>query len=158
MLVALIVAAADLFSAIKAQDLPAVRMLLRNDPSLAGARSPDGRSAVSAAIAVQVGEGFLPRSKNAVLDAILAAKPQLSPMEVCEVGTADAAKALFVAHEKFVETVFQNGWTPLHADRPPSMSLSWFSRARRSARRIARSWRSMPLPWVVSRASSRSPG
>jgi ankyrin repeat protein len=115
MLAALFVAAADLFAAIQAQDLPTVRVLLQKDPSLVNARDRDGRSAVSAALGVQAKEGFLPRAENHVLDAVLAAHPQLSPMEVCAVGDADEVRALLLAQAKFVATVFANGWTPLHA-------------------------------------------
>jgi ankyrin repeat protein len=107
-----ILAAADLFVAIQAQDLPRVRELLQKDPALAGSRNEQGASAVSAALGAQRKEGFVPRSENLVLDAILAAKPALSPQETCAVG--DPA-ALIAKDPEFVRTIFKSGWTPLHA-------------------------------------------
>jgi ankyrin repeat protein len=107
-----ILAAADLFAAIQAQDLPRVRELLLADPALASSRNEQGASAVSAALGVQVKEGFLPRSQNQILDAILAARPELNPQETCAVG--DPA-ALVAKDPQFVRTVFKTGWTPLHA-------------------------------------------
>jgi ankyrin repeat protein len=110
MLIAMLVA--DLFSAIQAQDLPQVRALLQNDPSLAAAHDAKGTPAVSAAFSVQRKEGFLPRDENPILDAILAAHPPLNPVETCMAGDV---KPLIAADAAFVRTVFKNGWTPLHA-------------------------------------------
>jgi ankyrin repeat protein len=107
MTIALLVAA-DLFSAIQAQDLSEVRKLLAETPSLATSE------AVSKALAVSTGEGFLPRRENRILDEILARKPQLTREQICALGSAEEVRAVLKADPHFVQTVAKNGWTPLH--------------------------------------------
>jgi ankyrin repeat protein len=114
MTAALVLIAADLFAAIRSQDLPAVEKLLASDPSLASSRDEKGASAVSAAIGARKGEGFLPRRENRVLDAILRAHPQLTPFETCAVGTPVQVLAEVTKDKELVRTRAPNGWTPLH--------------------------------------------
>ena len=124
MTAALLLVAADLFAAIRAQDLPAVEKLLASEPSLASSHDEKGASAVSAAIGVRKGEGFLPRRENQVLDAILRAHPQLTPFETCAVGTPAQVAAEIAKNKELVRSRAANGWTPLHyaafADNVPA--------------------------------------
>jgi ankyrin repeat protein len=113
MLAVMLITAADVFTAIHAQDTAQVKRLLAKDPGLANAHDEKGSSAVGTALALQRKEGFVPREQNHVLDAILAAKPDLSPLETCAVGSGAEVKKL--ADAQFVQTFFKNGWTPLHA-------------------------------------------
>jgi len=106
--------AADLFSAIHAQNVAQVEKLLTKDQSLVGARDEKGASAVSAALGARKGEGFIPRKENRVLDAILRHNPPLSPFEICAVGTAEQVRAEIAKDRDFVRARATNGWTPLH--------------------------------------------
>jgi ankyrin repeat protein len=114
MTAAVLLLAADLFSAIRAQDVPAVEKLLASDPALASTRDEKGASAVSAAMAARKGEGFLPRRENRVLDAILRARPQLTAFETCAVGTPVQVLAQITKDKELVRSRAGNGWTPLH--------------------------------------------
>ena len=131
MLIAIALAAAAdpaaFLAAVRAQDLPTVERMLEQDPSLASARDDKG-SAVSSALSTRVGdEGFLPRRKNRVLDALLRRHPQLTPWEVCSVGSADGVRAEVTKDAAFVNTYNKNGWTPLHAaaygDNVPAIAI-----------------------------------
>jgi uncharacterized protein len=106
--------AADLFSAIRAQDLPQVEKLLSQDPALASKRDEKGASPVSAALGARKGEGFVPRRENLVLDAILRRNPPLSPHEVAAVGSASQVRAEIAKSPEIVRAVAPSGWTPLH--------------------------------------------
>jgi ankyrin repeat protein len=118
MLIAIALAAAAdpaaFLAAVRTQDLPGVQRMLEQDPSLASARDDKG-SAVSSALGTRVGEGFLPRRRNRVLDALLRRHPQLTPWEVCSVGTAEQVRTEVEKDAAFVKTYSKNGWTPLHA-------------------------------------------
>ena len=118
MLLALALAAADpatFLAAVRAQDLTKVEQMLEQDPSLASARDEKG-SALGSALGARMGEeGFMPRRKNRVLEAVLRRHPQLSPMEVCSVGTADQVRTELAKDPAFVKSYSKNGWTPLHA-------------------------------------------
>ena len=131
MLIALALAAAAdpaaFLAVVRAQDLPAVERMLEKDPSLASARDDKG-SAVSSALSTRVGEeGFLPRRKNRVLDALLRRHPQLTPWEICSVGTAAQVRDEVERDAAFVKTYNKNGWTPLHAaaygDNVPAIAI-----------------------------------
>ncbi|MGZ6125643.1 MAG: ankyrin repeat domain-containing protein [Myxococcales bacterium] len=117
MLIALAIAAASpagFLEAVRALDLERVERMLSADPSLASARDDKG-SAVSSALGARRGEGFLPRRENRVLDAILRRRPQLSPWELCSLGTADEVRALIAKDPGFPQSRANSGWTPLHA-------------------------------------------
>jgi ankyrin repeat protein len=110
--VALLVAA-DLFAAIRAQDLAQVEKLLAEDPSLAAKVDEKGVSPVSLAMGARKGEGFLPRKENRVLEALLRRNPPLSPFETAGIGTPGQVRAL-ARDREYVRSVAKNGWTPLH--------------------------------------------
>lgn len=110
--IALLVAA-DLFAAIRAQDLAQVEKLLIDDPSLAAKADDNGVSPVSLAMGARKGEGFVPRKENRVLDALLRRNPSLSPFEAAGLGTTDQVRAL-AKDPEYVRSVARNGWTPLH--------------------------------------------
>lgn len=109
-----ILAAADLFAAIRAQDLPQVERLLAKDPSLAASHDEHGTSAVAAALSVRKGEGFLPRRENRILDAILKANPPLNAQETAAVGTAAQVREQIAKDPGYVHGLSRVGWTPLH--------------------------------------------
>jgi len=117
MLIALALAAADpaaFLAAVRAQDLPRVEEMLSQHPSLASAHDAKA-SAVSSALAARRGEAFVPRRENRVLEAILRSKPQLTPMEICSVGTAQQVTEQIVKDPAFATSRDARGWTPLHA-------------------------------------------
>jgi len=113
MTAAALLIAADLFSAIRAQDLAQVEKSLTDDPSLAAKTDDKGVSPVSLAMGARRGEGFVPRKENRVLDALLRRNPPLSPFETAGLGTADQVRAL-AKDPGYVRSVAKNGWTPLH--------------------------------------------
>lgn len=115
MTAAAVLIAADLFSAIRAQDVKQVETLLARDPSLAATRDENGVSPVAAAMGLRSGEGFMPRKENRVLDALLSKNPPLSPQETAAVGTAAQVRAEIAKDPAFVRTYSRNGWTPLHS-------------------------------------------
>src|SRR5437660_11784 len=94
MTAAALLIAADLFAAIRAQDLAQVEKLLAQDPSLAAKVDEKGVSPVSLAMGARRAEGFVPRKQNRVLDALLRRNPPLSPFETAGLGTADQVRAL----------------------------------------------------------------
>jgi ankyrin repeat protein len=109
-----ILIAADLLSAIQAQDLPRVREILSRNPELVNVPDSNGVYPASHALGVRVGEGFLPRRENKVLDEILAHHPKLTREQTCAMGTARQVRALLAEDPAFVKSVAKNGWTPLH--------------------------------------------
>src|SRR3954471_19108918 len=113
MTAAALLIAADLFAAIRAQDLPQVERLLAADPSLAAKVDEKGVSPVSIAMGARRAEGFVPRKENRVLDALLRRSPPLSPFETAGLGTADQVRAL-AKDPGYLRSVASNGWTPLH--------------------------------------------
>src|SRR4051812_42804064 len=113
MVIVAVLLVADLFTAIRAQDLAQVEKLLTNDPSLAAKADDNGVSPVSLAMGARKGEGFVPRKENRVLDALLRRNPPLSPFEAAGLGSADQVRAL-TKNPEYVRSVANNGWTPLH--------------------------------------------
>ena len=111
---AALLAAADLFAAIHAQDLPQVEQLLAQDPALAGRPDEKDTTPVAAALSLRKGEGFLPRRENRILAAILARNPPLRPQEVAAVGTAAQVKEQIARQPGYVRETSRIGWTPLH--------------------------------------------
>jgi uncharacterized protein len=117
-MLAAVVSAADpaaLFESLRLHDLAALQRLLAAEPALANARNPKGTSAVSVALFASRGEGFIPPAENRALAAILARKPELTPVEKCAVGTAAEVKQLIACDPEFARAEVAFGWTPLHA-------------------------------------------
>src|SRR3954470_8682838 len=79
--------AADFLKAVAGDDRPAVQSMLARDPALANAHSAKGMGAVTIALFINKGEGFLDPAKNEVLQAILATKPTLDIFEIAALGT-----------------------------------------------------------------------
>jgi ankyrin repeat protein len=113
MVIVAVLLVADLFTAIRAQDLAQVEKLLATDPSLAAKADEKGVSPVSLAMGARKGEGFVPRKENRVLDSLLRRNPPLSPFETAGMGTAGQVGAL-ARDPEYVRSVADNGWTPLH--------------------------------------------
>jgi ankyrin repeat protein len=114
MTAALVLIAADLFAAVRSQDLSALERMLASEPALASSHDEKGASAVSAALGARKGEGFLPRRENRLLDAILRAHPQLTAFEICAVGNPVQVLAEITKDRELVRSRAVNGWTPLH--------------------------------------------
>jgi ankyrin repeat protein len=112
--VALLIAA-DLFVAIRAQDLKEVEKLLGENPSLASQADENGSSPVSVALGLKRNkESFLPRKDNRILAAILRHDPPLSPFEVAAVGSARDVQSLIAKDPEYLHSYSRNGWNPLH--------------------------------------------
>src|SRR5262245_47915229 len=71
------------FDAIKKQDVASVREALQSHPDWANAKDSRGRTAVLAALFVISNDGFLPRDRNPVLQAILERSPTLTFYDAC---------------------------------------------------------------------------
>ncbi|MGH9422441.1 MAG: ankyrin repeat domain-containing protein [Thermoanaerobaculia bacterium] len=105
--------AADFLKAVAGGDTATVKSMLERDPALANAHRSNGLSAVAVALFINKGEGFFDPSKNEVLQAILARKPQLDLFDTTAVGTSAQLEAMLNdASAVTSRTVF--GWTPLH--------------------------------------------
>jgi len=104
---------ADFLKAVAADDLPAVQSMLARDPALANAHSPKGTAAVTIALFINKGEGFLDPAKNEVLHAILAKKPTLDAFQTAALGTPAQLEAMLTdAASVTRRNAF--GWTLLH--------------------------------------------
>ena len=115
MTAAALLIAADLFIAIRAQDLQQVEDLLAGDQTLASKEDENGASPVSVALGLMRDkESFLPRKDNRILDAILRRNPPLSPFELAAVGTAWQVRSLIAVDARYPHSYARNGWTPLH--------------------------------------------
>ena len=96
---------AALFAAIEGDDLDTVRALVGDEPALAGARNAEGLSAVLAA-----------RYRNAtdIVDALLAADPDLDPYDAAGVGATERLGALLDADSSRLNELSADGMTVLH--------------------------------------------
>lgn len=104
---------ADFLKAVAGDDRPAVKTMLARDPALANAHRPNGIGAVTIALFINKGEGFLDPAKNEVLHAILAQKPSLSAFETAALGTPAELEAMLTDADAVTKrTPF--GWTMLH--------------------------------------------
>ncbi len=101
---------ADFLKAVAGDDRPAVKTMLARDPALANAHSPNGNGAVTIALFINKGEGFLDPARNEVLQAILAHKPALNVFETAALGTPAELEAMLT--DATPRTPF--GWTLLH--------------------------------------------
>lgn len=105
--------AADFLKAVAGDDRPTVQSMLARDPALANARSPKGTGAVTIALFINKGEGFLDPAKNEVLHAILARKPTLDIFQTAALGTPAQLEAMLPDAAALTRrTTF--GWTLLH--------------------------------------------
>jgi ankyrin repeat protein len=106
-------AAAEFLKAVAAADLSTVRSMLASDPALANAHSPKGTSAITVALFLNQGEGFIDPRKNEVLQAILAAKPNFDVFDVAAFGSAADLEAM-LTDAGAVRRRNSFGWTLLH--------------------------------------------
>jgi ankyrin repeat protein len=104
------------FEAVAARDLATVEAMLKHAPTLASARRPNGNSAVVIAMfAITKNENaFHDPKSNALLQAILAAKPQLDIFETAALGTAEQLEALLRDDSSALARRTPFGWTLLH--------------------------------------------
>jgi len=86
--------------------------MLAVDASLVMAHSERGTPAVTAALFINVGEGFLDPKSNRILQALLALKPKLSIWEVAALGSRDELETMLKTTD--VATRSPGGWTLLH--------------------------------------------
>jgi uncharacterized protein len=96
--------AAALVAAITSGDADAVRQLLREDPSLAGARDENGLVVLLLALFHQ---------KRDVADLILAAEPELGILEAAAAGRADRVRELLAADPEAIHERTPEGFTTL---------------------------------------------
>jgi ankyrin repeat protein len=94
----------DLFAAIEAGDVDAARALVKADPALASARDDDGVSALMRARY---------RSDRGLIEAILAAGPELDAFEAAALGDLDRL-AVLLAGGADADAVTADGFTALH--------------------------------------------
>jgi ankyrin repeat protein len=97
--------AADLKAAIQSRDAAKVRALLREDPSLAACRLPDGGTPALLAIYYGAAE---------VLEALVARGVKLDVFEAAAAGETSRVRALLDADPTLVGQHSHDGWTPLH--------------------------------------------
>src|SRR3954465_10023823 len=95
---------ATIFESIKAGDIDAVRAAVKDDPSVAGSRDDDGRSAVRAALYVQ---------KQEIADVLLEASPELDVFDAAAAGDIDRLTELADADPDLVNAYSADGFTPL---------------------------------------------
>jgi ankyrin repeat protein len=107
-------AAMALFEAIGRWDRPAVETLLQQDPSLAGAQRPDGRTVVMVAAYRIEHDRFVAPRENDVLQAILARKPRLGFFEACLVGDAGEVTRQLDKDPTLAVSWSPIGWSALH--------------------------------------------
>lgn len=108
----------DLFAAIQAGDVDAVRAILDADPSLAAARNQAGLSAV---LAAQY------HHQHEVLAVLLAAGPLLDAFDAAAVGDVDRLAAILDADAALVNAYAPDGFFPLalaaHFRQPAAVRL-----------------------------------
>jgi ankyrin repeat protein len=94
----------ELFQAIDAGDVAAVRALVEDEPALASARNEDGLPAVLAALYGHHAE---------IVDALLAARPELDVFEAAAVGDLERLRALLDADPSQADAYAPDGFFPL---------------------------------------------
>ncbi|HKR63020.1 MAG TPA: ankyrin repeat domain-containing protein [Thermoanaerobaculia bacterium] len=102
------------FKAISANDVATVRTMLAADPALANAHSVKGRSAVTVALFINVGEGFLDPHSNEILQMILALKPPLDLFETAAIGERAQLEKMLKSDPSAATKRSSFGWTLLH--------------------------------------------
>jgi ankyrin repeat protein len=96
---------ATIFELISAGDTDAVLAAVGDDPSLAGARDANGRSAVRAALYAQ---------RPDIAAALLDAGPELDVFDAAAAGDVDRLAELLDADAGLVGACSEDGYTPLH--------------------------------------------
>jgi ankyrin repeat protein len=96
---------ARLLAAVTGGDVQTVRALVAEQPALAGARDPDGLSAVL--LASYHGQGE-------IRDVLLAAGPPLDALELAAIGDADGLRARLAEDPEALQARAPDGFTPLH--------------------------------------------
>jgi hypothetical protein len=113
-------AVARFLEAVQRQDLGAVKAQLDARPGLAGAKGPGsphlpaGGSAVLTAALVSGRGGFQAPRDNAVLQEILARKPDLDFFDACVVGRADIVSRELERDPSLARAWHPLGWSALH--------------------------------------------
>jgi len=103
-----------LFTAIRENRGAEVKRLLHVNPSLAAARNAKGTSALTAALFLQSGEGFVPPAKNAILSDLTAHGAPIDRFEAAALsGRVRVAKEID-ADPGYLTAESSFGWTPLH--------------------------------------------
>ena len=97
--------AEDLRAAIQSRDTEKVRALLREDPSLAASRLPDGGTPALFAIYC---------SASGALEALLARGVKLDVFEAAAAGDTARVRTLLDADATLITRHSHDGWTPLH--------------------------------------------
>jgi ankyrin repeat protein len=97
--------AEDLKAAIQSRDAEKVRALLREDPSLAACRLPDGGT--PALLAIYYGAAD-------VLEALVARGVKLDVFEASAAGETSRVRLLVDADPTLISQRSHDGWTPLH--------------------------------------------
>jgi hypothetical protein len=100
--------------AVAARDLATVQTMLAEDAAVVDARSAKGNSAVTAALFINKGEGFVDARSNEVLKALLDAHPKLDLFDTAAVGTSMQLAAMLKSDSGAVMKRSPFGWTPLH--------------------------------------------
>jgi ankyrin repeat protein len=107
----------DVFAALKARDGARLDEILDASPALAGARRPDGASAVLAALFLlnPDAETFIPPQTNRYLRALLEHHPPLDVFDAAAAGNAARVAALVDGDASLARAVHpSSGVTPLH--------------------------------------------
>lgn len=108
----------EVFEAIRAGDTGRLSRLLEEDPKLAGARDPQGVSALMQAVY---------NRRQDMTEALLARHPELDVFEAAALGRADRLQTLLSEQPGVVNAVSGDGFTPLHLaayfDQPGAAEL-----------------------------------
>lgn len=104
----------QLFTAIREGRAAEVKRLLDSNPSLASARSAKGVSAVTAALFLSAGEGFVPPRKNAVLSTVLDHGARIDRFEAAALAGRVRVQKELDADPGYLTAESAFGWTPLH--------------------------------------------
>jgi ankyrin repeat protein len=107
-------AAERFLEAVGKHDAATVRRMLQDDPALANAKRPDGRTAVLLAAFKIKGEAFTPPARSETLQAVLAAKPRLDFFEACLVGDEKEVARRLEADAALAKGWHPMGWSALH--------------------------------------------
>jgi len=100
--------------AVGAHDAATVRRMLQDEPGLANAKRPDGRTAVLLAAFKIKGEAFIPPARSETLQAVLAARPKLDFFEACLVGDEQEVARRLEADPALARSWHPMGWSALH--------------------------------------------
>jgi len=97
--------AQKMLQTVQAGDLAGVKQLLAADPALVNARSANGISAILLAVY---------HGHQAIVDLLLASKPELNVFEAATAGQVERLKTWIESDAGLVNSYSADGWTPLH--------------------------------------------